>query len=80
MRVNLPKFECLGIRYRGKYCFGMLRAVETPYPKVNPIQSNPMYFFRQAFFLCVIFYSMVSDGVTLKIMMVESLKFTIAFC
>ena len=63
MRVNLPKFECLGIRYRGKYCFGIL-----------------MYFFRQAFFLCVIFYSMVSDGVTLKIMMVESLKFTIAFC
>ena len=29
-----------------------------------------MYFYRQAFFLCAIFYSMVSDGVTLKIMTV----------
>ena len=39
---NQPDREAFGLVRKGVGQSTVLRAVETPYPKVNPIQSNPM--------------------------------------
>ena len=38
---NQPDREAFGLVRKGVGQSTVLRAVETPYPKVNPIQSNP---------------------------------------
>ena len=38
---NQPDREAFGLVRKGVGQNTVLRAVETPYPKVNPIQSNP---------------------------------------
>ena len=40
---NQPDREAFGLVRKGVGQSTVLRAVETPYPKVNPIQSNPMW-------------------------------------
>ena len=39
---NQPDREAFGLVRKGVGQSTVLRAVETPYPKVNPIQSNPI--------------------------------------
>ena len=39
---NQPDREAFGLVRKGVGQSTVLRAVETPYPKVSPIQSNPM--------------------------------------
>ena len=39
---NQPDREAFGLVRKGVGQSTVLRAVETPYPKVNPIQSNPV--------------------------------------
>ena len=39
---NQPDREAFGLVRKGVGQSTVLRAVETPYPKVNPIQSNPL--------------------------------------
>ena len=41
---NQPDREAFGLVRKGVGQSTVLRAVETPYPKVNPIQSNPIYY------------------------------------
>ena len=40
--TNQPDREAFGLVRKGVGQSTVLRAVETPYPKVNPIQSNPI--------------------------------------
>ena len=43
---NQPDREAFGLVRKGVGQSTVLRAVETPYPKVNPIQSNPKAFYK----------------------------------
>ena len=48
---NQPDREAFGLVRKGVGQSTVLRAVETPYPKVNPIQSNPTWSL-QIYILC----------------------------
>ena len=45
---NQPDREAFGLVRKGVGQSTVLRAVETPYPKVNPIQSDPAQLFQSA--------------------------------
>ena len=51
---NQPDREAFGLVRKGVGQSTVLRAVERPYPKVNPIQSNPPFTYLLHFHFLVI--------------------------
>ena len=56
---NQPDREAFGLVRKGVGQSTVLRAVETPYPKVNPIQSNPGY---KCFRTLILFLAIYNGG------------------
>ena len=53
---NQPDREAFGLVRKGVGQSTVLRAVETPYPKVNPIQSNPGISFKSGTFDTLVYF------------------------
>ena len=61
---NQPDREAFGLVRKGVGQSTVLRAVETPYPKVNPIQSNSLFLilcFGRNFHFCIVHHFRLSE-------------------